>query len=597
MNDPWPEQRRVQTAAPAVPLAWRHLAAALTAIACSGDATSSNPPVSSIAASIAISPEVVSLAVPDTLRLIAVVKDAGGKPLARTVTWRSESPALATVSADGLVTGLAPGGPFYITATADGQTAGAALSVTPRPNAAPIATLTTERPSVTMALRQSHQVFVTARDATGQLLYGRAVSWTSSTPSVVAVNSAGMLTALQPGSVSVVASSEGKALTVTVTVVALASIDAGYAETCAISTTGRLYCAGAREGNRAKVVAENLRFASVFASKRLHDVTCAITTDQALYCWGENAQGELGVGDTVRRDVPTRVVGDIRFKTVSSGQGNKGGLLIAGVQYPFALANHTCGLSITNDVYCWGDGRVAQFGQGNNGSLKPEPAGSGRKFTEVVAGRMYSCGVGEDGRTYCWGDNEAGHTAQRTWSYEVPTSVPTVVAGVTLHGLSGGGATCGLAANGDAYCWGDNTLGKIGAATTELCFGLKPCSTSPTLVQSPERFTSLHSTQYSTCALSTAGTVYCWGMNIDSKFGVVTPPACFTPNSPAGCTTTPTAGPSGFLSISGGPNNLCGFRQDGGAYCWGGNQFGQLGYPVSISLQPVPFSLDPDTPP
>jgi alpha-tubulin suppressor-like RCC1 family protein len=547
-------------------------------------------------ATVTVNPASGSLFVGDTLRLFAQAKDAQGTGLARTISWSSSDNAIATISTSGLVTAVSPGGPVIMSATAEGKTGTASISVQPPP---PIATLQLDHATLTVALRQDFTLAATAKSASGQVLQNRPIGWSSSNPAIASVGSDGTVTGNQAGSATITAAAEGQSVQAVVTVVALTSITVGLVETCAISQAGKLYCAGSRQGPRARLVAPTLRFTAVFASARIHDVFCAIATDEALYCWGDNYAGELGVGDSVNRSSPTRVSGNLRFKSVAIGQYVRGGLIVAGVQTPAEAANHICGLTTGNDLYCWGDGKSGQFGTGASVSaVAPVSAGSGLKFTEVTAGRGYNCGRAEDTKVYCWGDNTAGHLGQGFWGTN-SANAPTVMAGQpAYHGLSGAGATCGLDDNGSAYCWGDNGLLKLGAITTETCEGGKACSTTPIAVSGGLRFVSLHSSQYTTCGLDAAGTVYCWGMNIDDKFGTSIPPGCPTPNSQAPCTANPTPGPTGFLTLSVAAYTVCGLRSNGGAYCWGGNETGQLGYPsLTRSIQPVPFNLDPDTPP
>jgi alpha-tubulin suppressor-like RCC1 family protein len=543
-----------------------------------------------------VNPASGSLFVGDTLRLSAQARDAQGSPLTRTITWSTSDQAVASVSTSGLVTALTPGGPVIISATADGKSGTASITVQAPPA---IATLQLDHAPLIVALRQDFKLAVTARSASGQVLQNRPIAWSSSNAAVASVASDGTVTGNQTGTATITAAAEGQSVQSVVTVIAFTSITAGLVETCALSQAGKLYCAGSRQGPRARLVAPSLRFTALFASGRLHDVFCAIATDEALYCWGDNFAGELGVGDSVNRSSPSRVSGNIRFRSVAIGQLTRGGLLVNGVQTPAEAANHICGVSTGNDLYCWGDGKTGQFGTGAMlSAVAPVSAGSGLKFTEVTAGRGYSCGRAEDAKVYCWGDNTAGHLGRGFWAAS-PAGAPTVMVGQpAYHGLSGAGATCGLDDSGSAWCWGDNTLLKLGAVTTETCEGGKACSTTPVAVSGGLRFVSVHSSQYTTCGLDPAGAVYCWGMNIDDKFGTTIAPGCSTPNTQAPCTASPTPGPAGFLTLSVAAYTACGIRSNGGAYCWGGNETGQLGYPsLTKSMVPVPFNLDPDTTP
>ena len=99
--------------------------------ACNGDEpTGGNPPVL-VVTTIVVSPAPVTIAVEDTVRLVATAKDQNGKVLSgKTPTWRSSDRAIATVSDEGVVTGVAEG-EATITATIEGKHGRAQLSVTP----------------------------------------------------------------------------------------------------------------------------------------------------------------------------------------------------------------------------------------------------------------------------------------------------------------------------------------------------------------------------------------------------------------------------------------------------------------------------------
>ena len=93
---------------------------------CSNDSTG---PGSSAVASVIVTPAAVTIGPTDTLRLIAVAKDAAGTPLTgRTITWSTSDPSRATVSTSGLVTGVAAGS-ATISATAEGKAGQSAITV------------------------------------------------------------------------------------------------------------------------------------------------------------------------------------------------------------------------------------------------------------------------------------------------------------------------------------------------------------------------------------------------------------------------------------------------------------------------------------
>lgn len=143
-----------------------------------------------------------------------------------------------------------------------------------------------------------------------------------------------------------------------------------------------------------------------------------------------------------------------------------------------------------------------------------------------------------------------------------------------LHFVSiaaGTGFTCGLTANGDAYCWGsaDPIFGLSDPTAPEQCrFG--PCSTRPRRLTATQPLTGLSANDRYACALAAGGTPYCWGrilVNSDGSyhFGDVPSPL---PNGIA------------LSAISAGLSHICGVALDRQAHCWGDFEGGRRGDPT-----------------
>lgn len=187
-----------------------------------GDGTGPGPTPNPVA-SVTVSPPTANLAPQETVSLSAVVKDATGAVLAnRTVNWTSSASQQASVSNTGLVTALTPG-TVTITATSEGKSGTAQVTVTQPP--ASIASVTVSGPTTTLVPQQTVQLTAVTKDQAGATLTGRTVSWSSSQPTVATVNpSTGLVTALTAGATTVTATSEGVNGTIQVTVSAGALI-------------------------------------------------------------------------------------------------------------------------------------------------------------------------------------------------------------------------------------------------------------------------------------------------------------------------------------------------------------------------------------
>ena len=214
-------------------VAWTSSAPAVASVSSTGLVTALTPGEATITAategksgtvSVAVSPKPVSaviispsqanVIVGQSTQLTAQVTDEQGNVLSgRPITYSSGAPQVATVSANGTVTGVAPGS-ATITATSEGKTGTATVLVAPIPVAA--VTIAPATPNVVVG--GTVQLTATARSSGGQDLGARPVNWSSGAPSIAAVSPAGVLTGVSPGTAIVFASIEGIIGTATVTV-------------------------------------------------------------------------------------------------------------------------------------------------------------------------------------------------------------------------------------------------------------------------------------------------------------------------------------------------------------------------------------------
>jgi uncharacterized protein YjdB len=165
-------------------------------------------------ATVTITPTPASVNVGQTVQLTATLKDANGATLTgRTVTWSSSSTGIATVSSTGLVTGVAAGS-VTITATSEGKSGTASVTVV----LPPVATVTVTPSTQTIAVGQTAQFTATLKDANGNVLTGRTVTWSSSSTGIATVSASGLASGVAAGSATITATSEGKSGTASLTV-------------------------------------------------------------------------------------------------------------------------------------------------------------------------------------------------------------------------------------------------------------------------------------------------------------------------------------------------------------------------------------------
>ena len=153
-----------------------------------------------------------------TTQAEAIIKGAKGQILSgRAVSWSTGTPTIASVSSSGVLTG-GNAGTTNVIASVEGKTGIAQLTVTQPP----VAMVTLSPASGYLNVGASGPVVATLQDATGTILTGRTISWTSTAPSVASVNQNGMVIGIATGSTTIGATSEGVTGTMTVTVTAVA---------------------------------------------------------------------------------------------------------------------------------------------------------------------------------------------------------------------------------------------------------------------------------------------------------------------------------------------------------------------------------------
>src|SRR5262245_49460976 len=442
-----------------------------------------------------------------------------------------------------------------------------------------VATVVIAPPNLSLLVGQSQQLTATARDQAGGALPDRAVTWTSSDSAIAAVTAGGLASGVNFGSVIITAAVEGKTATAVVTVsrplstATFASVTAGGAHTCALTSVGAAYCWGRGESGQLGVpvptamcmtnvglspcsmtpivVRGGLSFVRLAAGGAY---TCGLVSDGTAFCWGQNTNGQLGDGTTTNRDAPAAVMTTLKFSSITTG------------------VEHTCGLTREGVALCWGRNDRGQLGDGGIGPRTlPTAVATELRFRAITAGGSFigqTCALTAGGAAYCWGDNERGQLGRGFADPLVPHPLPAPVIGdVAFTAISAGLGrhVCGLTSTGAAYCWGEGGFGALGNGTM---FSDK---TVPTRVSTSVPFAQIIPGGFigHTCALTSAGIAWCWGENEVGAIGDGTTDDHDVPVLVTGGLT--------FVGMTAGFRHTCGITAGGAVYCWGSNGAGQLG--------------------
>lgn len=323
--------------------------------------------------------------------------------------------------------------------------------------------------------------------------------------------------------------------------------------------------------------------------------TCAILSNN-VWCWGENDRGQLGDGTTTNSDTPVKVrpIGDMKYGKIID---------------IFAAQFHSCVLTqlgSAKKVYCWGSNEQGQLGNGESGSGKrsttPVEVGGalvGKNVTAVGGTGDVSCAIA-NGKIYCWGSNgygqlgsgSDGHPALSATPVEVASgSDPTwrLPAGYVAKKLSTSGSRshtmCAIITTGTAYCWGQATFGQNGSGPVDSHYNygqpvrVVDISNVTDISQDGYTWANTKSIPYLThvCAVA-SGSVYCWGgagrgQSGSGSYGSGLYQSYDKPVKVKGL-------PGTALRVEVGIAHSCALVEDVGKkkmYCWGTNQWGQLG--------------------
>jgi alpha-tubulin suppressor-like RCC1 family protein len=249
----------------------------------------------------------------------------------------------------------------------------------------------------------------------------------------------------------------------------------------------------------------------------------------------------------------------IRFTTISAG------------------SRHDCGVARSGNIYCWGENTEGQLGDGSTtDSPTPVKVTGGHVFESVAVSSGlggqpglpgqgdHSCGIATNGRAWCWGENSSGQLGDGTTT---SSSAPVrVVGSLVFQQITAGlGQTCGVTTGNAGYCWGGRYPGD----------GNNSGSPTPVAVSGSLAFSLLSAggdvnTNF-VCGVTTGNVGYCWGDNLNGQLGTGQ-----NPTNPA-LAPTAMAGGLSLATLSAGSMHSCAVTSAGAAYCWGFNSGGRLG--------------------
>lgn len=255
---------------------------------------------------------------------------------------------------------------------------------------------------------------------------------------------------------------------------------------------------------------------------------------------------------------------------------------------------HTCARSTDYKAYCWGYGGSGVLGTGSYGdSATPLPVLmtplNGDGIRDIQAGPNNTCAVSTSGAAYCWGSNSYGQLGNGTnyWSSAPVRVLDTgVLAGKTVRKVATYEQTCAIDSDARALCWGKNDTGQVGNGGTANVS--TPVAVSTAGVLNGKKMASIATALGATCAIDMDGKAYCWGLNNYGQLGNGSTTNSLTP---VAVTTSGALSGKKLWSIKSGADFFCASAVDGTAYCWGRNVYGMLGNGSMSNMVTTPVQV------
>lgn len=221
------------------------------------------------------------------------------------------------------------------------------------------------------------------------------------------------------------------------------------------------------------------------------EFSCALLVDGSFKCWGDNYYGNLGIESTNTVGAKAGTMGK-NLQSVKLENGPYSGLAIS-AGYVHTCAAYV--FEGSKKLKCWGYNSSGQLGVGSNSyTIGGKLSSMGENLPFVMTGidsnsireirnfAAHSCVLTNSGRVKCWGYNLQGelgvgdNRSRGVSAIDMGQNLPYTDLGLpvkTLSTASMGGQMCAILINNGIKCWGRNIEGQLGYGDT-LSRGFNP---------------------------------------------------------------------------------------------------------------------------
>jgi hypothetical protein len=281
----------------------------------------------------------------------------------------------------------------------------------------------------------------------------------------------------------------------------------------------------------------------------------ATKKDGTLWSWGSNNSGQLGLSNYTYYSSPKQVGALTNWSKVSSGGGNSN-------------PGNGFSLSIKKDgtLWAWGFNNTGQLGTGTFLNLNsPTQVGSLTNWLSVSCGNQHSAAVKTDNTLWTWGNGAGGALGRgNTTSYNSPKQVGTLTN--WLNVCAGSGSTFAIKTDGTLWAWGSNSNGQLGLGNITYY-------SSPKQVGSLTNWYSISAFTDFAVAIKTDGTLWAWGSNNNGQLGLGNTTYYSSPKQVGSLTNWYSC----VAVISFSSSSVIARKTDGTLWSWGRNLNGVLG--------------------
>ncbi len=303
--------------------------------------------------------------------------------------------------------------------------------------------------------------------------------------------------------------------------------------------------------------------------------TCALREDHSVWCWGSNEAGQIASG---RKDMPRATKVARLDASVEVAAGNR----------------HACAVLGDTNVACWGKDLLDH----------PTRVLGLSDVLHLRCGGRHSCVLRNGGGVSCWGEEDRGQLGTTMQDAALVAAVEGLPPATWIS--AGTAHSCAvLASDGSVWCWGDNMYGQLGQGRSDRepqarplrVPSLPPCvqveaGDKTTFVRTRdghvygwgfgikrpvrlaiEGVTGIGAGGKQNCAIDDQGSVWCWGFNDFGQLGRSTEQDSATP--------VRVQVPSRATQVVAGEVHVCALIEPGAVVCWGSNEQGQLGIGAS----------------